>query len=125
MACSRRAHSRDDLKLDPALKLLSSSAGPRLLCPAQLGAGAQLSCEAPAMPTTSCRLTAARASARNSLGEVLFDVVSQGSEQSGYPSSPGFSFLAPSFERKSGTVGPVVARASARWVRLILGRAAA
>ena len=110
-ACSRRAHSRVDIKLAPALRLMSSSAGPRLLCPADRSADAHLSCAASAMPTTPCRSTAARATSQNRPESLIFDVVAQGSEPSGCYPSPGFSFLEPSVERKSRRVGAVVVRA--------------
>ena len=111
---TRRAHSRDDLKLAPALTLMSKSAATRQLCPADRSADAHLSCAAPAMPATPCRLTAARATSESRPGELIFDVVTQGSEPSGRYPSPRFSFLEPSVERKSRRVGAVVVRAWAR-----------
>ena len=110
-AWSRRAHSRDELELAPALTLMSSSAARRQLCPADRSDDTLRPCAAFGMPTTPCRSTAARATSQNRPESLIFDVVAQGSEPSGRYPSPGFSFLEPSVERKSRRVGAVVVRA--------------
>ena len=110
-AWSRRAHSRDELKLAPALTLMSSSAARRQLCPADRSDDTLRPCAAFGMPTTPCRSTAARATSQNRPESLIFDVVAQGSEPSGRYPSPDFSFLEPSVERKSRRVGAVVVRA--------------
>ena len=119
------AHTEHVLKLRRALTLALSRAGSPEQCPAQRRDGVRLTCAAAGTRSTPRPTTAARSRRPSPSKKAVSSPLKEESEPSGRSHPPASVHIELRVKCKLGTVGTVVARASARWLRLILGHAQA